>query len=285
MPGPYGMPPLRPMMPPARVGKATTVYVGKIAASVEERVIQQLLEACGSIKSWKLMKDPDSNAHKGFGFCDFHDAEGVLRAVSAAGMVDGQHTSELGALLRHLHCVWLLLAACTVHQSVQHQHCFYWAQVRLLNGMSLDGQELLIKPNSATDSYLEQYQRDKEQRAMERAEARVLKAIRQEDERKRARQEQEQQQQQQAKQEQQAPEPMAVDDVKQEEGHPSSSLNGEQEPSGTAADVKHDDGAAAAPSSNGDAGSKQEVKEESTPASSTVGADGLVREQHAPSHD
>jgi hypothetical protein len=35
--------------------KNTTVYVGKIAPTLEDAVVQQLLQACGATKSWKRM--------------------------------------------------------------------------------------------------------------------------------------------------------------------------------------------------------------------------------------
>lgn len=89
----------RPLAPPE---KSTTVYVGKIAASVDDSLIRSLLDACGTVRSWKPLQDPETQKPKGFGFCEFEDAEGVLRAL------------------------------------------------RLLNSLSLDGQELLLKCNTAT---------------------------------------------------------------------------------------------------------------------------------------
>ncbi len=292
-PMPYGMPPPRPM-PPAPVSKATTVYVGKIAATVEDSVIKKLLEACGSVKSWKLMKEPDSNAHKGFGFCDFYDAEGVLRAVSRRTPADSCAQPLVMILL--LEWLWVLhldafhLRRCAMgfvvsRLAVQYAtmvtlhvvHCDNAgmltcasapAQVRLLNGLSLDGQELLLKPNTATEKYLEQYQRDREQRAMERAEARVLRAIKQEEEQKLAQQQLQQQEQQQNAEAK--PEPMAVDSkpaaVKQEgdeEEEPQQRDNG-------AVEVKQEGEAADEPTSSGDAAVMQEVKQEGMPAESKV---------------
>jgi RNA-binding protein 25 len=88
---------------PAHIAeKSTTVYVGKIAPTLPDNVIRTLLEACGSIRSWKRQEDPETKQPKGFGFCEFEDAEGVLRAM------------------------------------------------RLLNNLALDGQELLLKCNTAT---------------------------------------------------------------------------------------------------------------------------------------
>lgn len=100
-----GAPP--PLLPETPLGPkpASTVYVGKIAASVPDAVVRELLEACGSIKSWTPVKEP-SGTPKGFGFCEYEDADGALRAL------------------------------------------------RLLHNLAVDGQELLLKPNTATQKYL-----------------------------------------------------------------------------------------------------------------------------------
>ena len=63
------------------------------------------------------MQDPNTNKSKGFGFCEYEDAEGVLRAL------------------------------------------------RLLHNLSLDGQELLLKCNTATQRYIDDYQASKQQQA------------------------------------------------------------------------------------------------------------------------
>lgn len=96
-----------PLLPEAPLGPkpASTVYVGKIAPSIPDPVIRELLEACGRIKSWNPVKEP-SGASKGFGFCEYDDADGALRAL------------------------------------------------RLLHNLAIDGQELLLKPNTATQKYL-----------------------------------------------------------------------------------------------------------------------------------
>ncbi|KAG6556371.1 hypothetical protein Mapa_002314 [Marchantia paleacea] len=59
----------------------TTVYVGKIASTIEDEFLRALLELCGVIKSWKRAQDPTTGSPKGFGFCEFESAEGVLRAL------------------------------------------------------------------------------------------------------------------------------------------------------------------------------------------------------------
>ena len=95
--------------PSAGVTKSCTLYVGKIAATVDNSVIKALLDACGTVKSWKRVEDTETGKPKPFGFCEYEDAEGVLMAMSN------------------------------------------------LNELALDGQELLLKPNSSTQSYIEDY--------------------------------------------------------------------------------------------------------------------------------
>ena len=105
--GAPGMTAPRPQLMPE---KSTTVYVGKIAASVDDAVVRSSLDACGTVKSWKPLQDPETQKPKGFGFCEFEDAESVLRAL------------------------------------------------RLLNGLALDGQDLLLKCNTATQKYAALYE-------------------------------------------------------------------------------------------------------------------------------
>ncbi|XP_042502725.1 RNA-binding protein 25-like isoform X2 [Macadamia integrifolia] len=70
----------------------TTVYVGKIAATVENHFMLSLLRLCGDVKSWKRAQDPSDGTPRGFGFCEFESAEGVLRALRLLSKfnVDGQ---------------------------------------------------------------------------------------------------------------------------------------------------------------------------------------------------
>ncbi|XP_039017875.1 RNA-binding protein 25-like isoform X2 [Hibiscus syriacus] len=67
----------------------TTVYIGKIAPSVDNDFMLSLLHLCGSVKSWKR---PSNGAPKSFGFCEFESAEGVLRALRLLSKfnIDGQ---------------------------------------------------------------------------------------------------------------------------------------------------------------------------------------------------
>lgn len=99
--------------------------MGKIAPTVDNKVIKALLDACGPVKSWKRVEDTETGKPKPFGFCEYEDAEGVLMALSN------------------------------------------------LNELALDGQELLLKPNSSTQAYIEDY---KARKAREAAVAKEDKA-------------------------------------------------------------------------------------------------------------
>ncbi|PON59329.1 Splicing factor-like protein [Parasponia andersonii] len=92
-----GIPGIRPIIPPVvrpavvpSVTPAdkpqTTVYVGKIAPTVENNFMLSLLQFCGAVKSWKR------GFPRGFGFCEFETAEGVLRALRLLSKfnIDGQ---------------------------------------------------------------------------------------------------------------------------------------------------------------------------------------------------
>ncbi|KAG9448706.1 hypothetical protein H6P81_008671 [Aristolochia fimbriata] len=99
IPGIRGVPPIvtpviRPGVPIVALPEKpqTTVYVGKIAPSVENDFLLSLLQLCGPVKSWKRAQDPSDGTPRGFGFCEFESAEGVLRALRLLSKlnVDGQ---------------------------------------------------------------------------------------------------------------------------------------------------------------------------------------------------
>lgn len=91
---PVNPPVVRPALVPVTPAEKpqTTVYVGKIAPSVENDYMLSLLRLCGPVKSWKRAQDPSNGAPKGFGFCEFESAEGVLRALRLLSKfnIDGQ---------------------------------------------------------------------------------------------------------------------------------------------------------------------------------------------------
>ncbi|KAH8500418.1 hypothetical protein H0E87_015611 [Populus deltoides] len=74
---------IRPVVPSVTPAEKpqTTVYVGKIAPSVENDFMSSLLQLCGAVKSWRRPQDPANGTPRGFGFCEFESAEGVLRAL------------------------------------------------------------------------------------------------------------------------------------------------------------------------------------------------------------
>lgn len=80
-----------PIVTPAEKPQPT-VYVGKIASTVENDFMLSLLQLCGPVKSWKRAQDPTNGTPRGFGFCEFESAEGVLCALRLLSKfnVDGQ---------------------------------------------------------------------------------------------------------------------------------------------------------------------------------------------------
>ncbi|CAI0386380.1 unnamed protein product [Linum tenue] len=85
------MRPVIPSVTPAEKPQ-TTVYVGKISPTVENDFMLSLLQSCGTVKSWKRAQDPSDGTPRGFGFCEFENAEGVLRALRLLSKfnIDGQ---------------------------------------------------------------------------------------------------------------------------------------------------------------------------------------------------
>ncbi|KAK9847428.1 hypothetical protein WJX84_011241, partial [Apatococcus fuscideae] len=88
LPKPAEGPSKGPGLPP----KHTTLYVGKIAPTVDDETIKKLMETCGPVKSWKRLQDAETKQPKGFGFCEYEEAEGVLAAMRLLNnlKLDGQ---------------------------------------------------------------------------------------------------------------------------------------------------------------------------------------------------
>ena len=72
--------------------RSTMLWVGRIAATVEAPFVEQLLAACGKLRDWKPVTEPESGKLKGFGFVTFEEPEGVLVALRVLNnlRVDGQ---------------------------------------------------------------------------------------------------------------------------------------------------------------------------------------------------
>lgn len=65
--------------------RPSTLYVGKIPDSLDDKTLRQVLEACGQIMSWKRPTDPMSGRPKAFGLCEFRSGAHALRAMRVIG--------------------------------------------------------------------------------------------------------------------------------------------------------------------------------------------------------
>ncbi|KAL0577120.1 hypothetical protein V5O48_004873 [Marasmius crinis-equi] len=65
--------------PPAQ--KTVSLFVGSISGGVTDNFLNDLLSACGVIKSFKRLITP-ANKPQGFGFAEYEDPDGALRAIS-----------------------------------------------------------------------------------------------------------------------------------------------------------------------------------------------------------
>uniref|UniRef100_A0A7N0ZZ27 RNA-binding protein 25 n=1 Tax=Kalanchoe fedtschenkoi TaxID=63787 RepID=A0A7N0ZZ27_KALFE len=91
---PMILPVIRPVVVPVTPAEKpqTTVWVGKIASTVDNDFILSLLQLCGPVKSWKRTQNPSDGTLVSFGFCEFESPEGVLRALRLLTKfnIDGQ---------------------------------------------------------------------------------------------------------------------------------------------------------------------------------------------------
>jgi RNA-binding protein 25 len=90
-------------------GRSTTLWVGRIAPTVEGPFIQQLLEACGKLREWKPVTEPESGKLKGFGFVTYEEPQGVLVALQVLNnlKLDGQELALKCNKVRRAHAVGL----------------------------------------------------------------------------------------------------------------------------------------------------------------------------------
>ncbi|CAM8943969.1 unnamed protein product [Rhodiola kirilowii] len=91
---PMILPVIRPAVVPVTPAEKpqTTVWVGKIASTVDNEFMLSLLQLCGPVKSWKRTQNPSDGTPVSFGFCEFESPEGVLRALRLLSKfnIDGQ---------------------------------------------------------------------------------------------------------------------------------------------------------------------------------------------------
>ena len=92
MPAPSPLASAAAVPPGGPPGRSTTLWVGRIAPTVEAPFIVQLLEACGALQEWKPVTEPESGKFKGFGFVTYAEAEGVVVALQVLQSLklDGQ---------------------------------------------------------------------------------------------------------------------------------------------------------------------------------------------------
>jgi hypothetical protein len=76
---------------PPQAQKLIKLFVGSISGGITDAFLNQLLSACGSIRTFKRLITP-ANKPQGFGFAEFEEPEGALRAVTLL------HDVELPAL-------------------------------------------------------------------------------------------------------------------------------------------------------------------------------------------
>ncbi|KAJ7831432.1 hypothetical protein B0H13DRAFT_2371454 [Mycena leptocephala] len=67
--------------------KQTTLFVGSISGGITDTTLNALLTACGPIKSFKRLITP-ANKPQGFGFAEFEEPDGALRALALLNNVE-----------------------------------------------------------------------------------------------------------------------------------------------------------------------------------------------------
>ncbi|KLO06972.1 hypothetical protein SCHPADRAFT_909891 [Schizopora paradoxa] len=67
--------------------KTTTLFVGSISAGITDTFLNQLLEACGQVRSFKRLITP-AGKPQGFGFAEFETPDGALRAIALLNGVE-----------------------------------------------------------------------------------------------------------------------------------------------------------------------------------------------------
>ncbi|KAK7008158.1 hypothetical protein R3P38DRAFT_2552759 [Favolaschia claudopus] len=67
--------------------KQTTLFVGSISGGITDSTLNELLTACGVVKSFKRLITP-ANKPQGFGFAEFEEPDGALRALALLNNVE-----------------------------------------------------------------------------------------------------------------------------------------------------------------------------------------------------
>ncbi|EJF56039.1 hypothetical protein DICSQDRAFT_94089 [Dichomitus squalens LYAD-421 SS1] len=74
-------------VPPQPQQKPTTLFIGSISGGITDAFLNELLKACGPIMSFKRLITP-ANKPQGFGFAEFQDPDGALRAMALLNNVE-----------------------------------------------------------------------------------------------------------------------------------------------------------------------------------------------------
>ncbi|KAF7309542.1 hypothetical protein MIND_00325100 [Mycena indigotica] len=95
--------------------KQTTLFVGSISGGITDTTLNALLTACGPIKSFKRLITP-ANKPQGFGFAEFEEPDGALRALALLNGVE-LPALEDGCANKKLLVASILLFALTLLKS------------------------------------------------------------------------------------------------------------------------------------------------------------------------
>lgn len=72
---------------PPQAQKQISLFVGSISGGITDGFLNDLLSACGNVKSFKRLITP-ANKPQGFGFAEFEDPDGALRAMELLNNVE-----------------------------------------------------------------------------------------------------------------------------------------------------------------------------------------------------
>lgn len=72
---------------PPQAQKSATLFVGSISGGITDNFLNQLLGACGTVRSFKRLITP-ANKPQGFGFAEFEDPDGAIRAMDLLNNVE-----------------------------------------------------------------------------------------------------------------------------------------------------------------------------------------------------
>lgn len=72
---------------PPQSQKQISLFIGSISGGITDNFLNDLLSACGKVRSFKRLITP-ANKPQGFGFAEFEDADGALRAMALLNNVE-----------------------------------------------------------------------------------------------------------------------------------------------------------------------------------------------------